>query len=79
MSDIILRKECRVATVLGIHRAISITTRCNAPHLEQIRLMFANRLNEGILFNLDESFIIDQDNRRALGFLGEAHVNYADV
>ncbi len=42
--------------------------------------LFSERLNEDLVYNLDEThFIFDQDDSKALGFLGESTVNNAEV
>ena len=51
-----------------------------AKHIGELSILFEEGQDEQLVFNLDEThFIIDHDNGRALGFLGESTVNYAEV
>lgn len=49
-------------------------------HLGMLKRGFeTGLLNEGRIENADEThFVFNMDNRKTLGFKGEAHVKYAD-
>ncbi len=53
---------------------------CVANYLDEVQNLLGQGLNEDLMYNLDEThFIFDQDDSKALGFLGEIAVYYAEV
>ncbi len=51
-----------------------------ANYLGEVQNLFSEELNEDLMYNLDKTyFIFDQDDGKALGFLGESTANYAEV
>ncbi len=51
-----------------------------ARYLEEVSTLFEEGLDENLVFNLDETdFVLNQDNGRALRFLGENTINYAEA
>ncbi len=61
------------------HRAY--TEKCIAYHLGKLERDFASGdLDQAMVENMDEThFLINQDNHRTLGYVGDPNVNYADV
>lgn len=59
---------------------VDYSDQCIAEHLGRLRNMFEDGVDEKRIFNRDEShFVIDMDNERSFGFLGESSINYAEL
>ena len=54
--------------------------RCIAHYLGEVSNLFEERLDDNLIFNLDEThLILDTDDGRSIGILGDKSVNYVEL